>query len=487
MKKSSKCMFMFLAAGRVFSLVNVNNNTTVNAQDNSSSTSVSSVKDAINKLINSKNYTIEVSTKAGPIDINYEVYYTENAFYDSYLGDEYGYVQVEDGVFSFDLYQDGINRNFTASNPLVDEKGNKITSIWDEALFQGFYKLKADEFKDATGNTYEATSKRVKNLFLNLFQLDYGYYQYVNPVKFSVDNDINTFKFEFSLSNGISYTGNISNFGTTTIDVVDEYLNNGGSYHSNSDSLNSIISLFENYNYTRIMYDDKVEDYSKIAGYEMYDDFFFYTFLDDEVIASGAGYEIGMVGLDKIYSGTLSNGEVVEFEFKGSYYCFVVDEADGSQSIQVMTSMPINSDPFVPNVYNYPTFLKMFKDTQYLKSTGGNVNEFYTSKLDCVNDFISNFQMTDQLASVGAVPTGVYVQYLPEGDATYAGTNGKETVVFKLEVNYYGLPTTIDFVYTDFNNTKVDCISQERVDKYIQDIIDSAIKDVESKDESEGA
>ena len=186
-------------------------------------------------------------------------------------------------------------------------------------------------------------------------------------------------------------------------------------------------------------------------------------------------------GLDKIYYGTGSDGTVYDFEFKGSYYCFVLDQEDGSQTIQVMTSMPINSDPFVPNVYNYPTFLKMFDDTQYLKPTGGSENEYYTSELGCVNDFVSNFQMTEQLASVGAVPTGVYVQYLPDGDTTYAGTSGKETVVFKLEVNYYGLPTTIDFVYTDFNQTKVECITQESVDKYIQDIIDNAIKKVESE------
>ena len=67
--------------------------------------SVSSVKDAVSKLINSKNYTIEVSTNAGPIEINYEMYYTENGFYDNYLADEYGYVATNDGVFSFDLYK----------------------------------------------------------------------------------------------------------------------------------------------------------------------------------------------------------------------------------------------------------------------------------------------------------------------------------------------------------------------------------------------
>ena len=134
MKIYSKFMLVCLAAGIVLTTSN-NNLVSVNA--GSEETTVVSIKDAVNKLINSKNYTIEISTKTGPIDIKYDIFYTENAFYDSYLGDEYGYVNVEDGVFSFDLY----NREFTASKLLEDNYGKTVTDLWSYSSLYSFNKL----------------------------------------------------------------------------------------------------------------------------------------------------------------------------------------------------------------------------------------------------------------------------------------------------------------------------------------------------------
>ena len=470
MKIYSKFMLVCLAAGVVLA---TSNNNMVSVNVNAEGTTVVSVKDAVNKLINSKNYTIEVSTKTGPIDIKYDIFYTENAFYDSYLGDEYGYVNVEEGVFSFDLY----NREFTASKLLEDKNGNVITDLWSYSSLYSFNKLKIDEFSKANGKEFDAETKRVKNFFLNLFQLDYGYYQYVNPVHFTVGNDINTLEFVLEIQGFTTYTGKIKNFGTTKIDVVDEYLNNGNSYHKADTTMNKIVSLFDNYNYTRLIYSDEVEDYSIVAGTEMYAENWFYTFFEDEYISAGLGYEIGMVGIDKTYGPyTDDKGNVYgPYDFEGSYYCFVMEDENGNQTLDVMVSMPINTDPFVPNVYNYPTFLEMFTNSQYLQPTGGSANEYYTSKLSCVNDFVSNFQMTETLQSLGAVATGVYVEYLPTGSDYYAGTTGKECVVFKLEVSYYGALTTIDYVYTDFNTTNVECITQENVDAVIMDAIEATM------------
>lgn len=470
MKIYSKFMLVCLAAGIVLA---TSNNNMVSVNVNAEGTTVVSVKDAVNKLINSKNYTIEVSTKTGPIDIKYNIFYTENAFYDSYLGDEYGYVNVEEGVFSFDLY----NREFTASKLLEDKNGNVITDLWSYSSLYSFNKLKIDEFSKATGNEFDAETKRVKNFFMNLLQIDYGYYQYVNPIHFTVGNDINTLEFVLDIQGTMKYTGKIKNFGTTKIDVVDEYLNSDNSYHKPDSTMNKIVGLFDNYNYTRLIYSDNVEDYSVVAGSEMYAENWFYTFFEDEFIAEGLGYEIGMVGIDKTYGPfTDDNGEVWgPYDFEGSYYCFVMEDENGNQTLDVMVSMPINTDPFVPNVYNYPTFLEMFANSQYLQPTGGSANEYYTSKLSCVDDFVSNFQMTETLQSLGAVATGVYVEYLPTGSDYYAGTTGKECVVFKLEVSYYGALTTIDYVYTDFNTTNVECITQENVDAVIMDAIEATM------------
>lgn len=452
----------------------------VNAAE--SDTAVANVKDAISKLVEAHNYTIEVSTKIGPIDITYNMYFTENAFYDDFLGDEYGYVQVDDGVFYFDLY----NRDFTASNLMKDDNGNLLTSIWEDNLVYGINKLRTNEFVNATGKTFSSAEKRVKNVFLNMFHVDFAYYQYVNPVEFSINDDINSLEFVFSLTTGTKYVGKIKNFGTTTIDTVNDYLDGGQSYHKNDDAISAIIDLFANYNYTRIIYDTNRDGYDKIAGYEIYDKNYFYTFFEDEYIIQGFGYEIGMVGIDKTYEAREANGKTYgPYEFHGSYYCFITEDEDGNQELSVMTSLPINTDPFVPNVYNYPTFLKMFDDTQYLDLAGGSSSQYYTSKSNCVLDFVNNFQMVDTLNEAGAVPTGVYVEYLPKGSATYAGTEGKPTVVFSLEVNYFGLLTTIDYIYTDFNTTKIDIITQENVDKIIENAIQSMI-DRDAANEGKG-
>ena len=210
MKKSKQILFALSSFALVFSTV-ANVVINVNAVESKNENAVSSVKDAISKLIESKNYTIEVSTKIGPLDMVYDVYYTENGFYDSFLGDEYGYVSVDEGVFSFDLY----NRKFTASKLLKDEEGNNIKSIWGTDLIPSFADFRINQFKDATGKEY-VTSKKIDQIaVLSILKLDITNYNTSNTIKFSVGEDMNSFKFEYSLQNGKHYECSIKDFGTT--------------------------------------------------------------------------------------------------------------------------------------------------------------------------------------------------------------------------------------------------------------------------------
>lgn len=477
--KGKNKLLLFVASTCLLSSISIMN-VNVAANDDEK---VSNVSEAIDKLINAHNYTLQISTKAGPIDINYEVYYTENGFYDNYLGDEYGFVAVNDGVFSFDLY----NRKMTSSKLLFNDDGEKITSIWDSKanLFNGFHKMSINDFKEATGKTFASNSKRTKNVFLNLFKIDFGKYQYVEPVSFTVDDNINTLQFTFSMTTGEQYFGKVIDYNKTKIDLIDNYLSENNSYHQSAQELQQIIDLFDNYNYTRLIYADDVDDYSVIAGKEIYDKDYFYTFFDPKYMLAGYGYEIGMVGIDKTYGPYEANGKTYgPYTFNGSYYCSIKEDENGEQKLQIMTSMPISKDPFVPNVYNYPTFLKCFSSPQYFDETGNNTTQYYTSKVDCVTDFVNNFQLGANLQETGAVPIGLYVQYLPNGDEKYAQTLGKETVVFELEVSYYGAITTIPFVYVDFNTTKIDCISQDLIDQYINGVIESIIKEDANNTES---
>lgn len=469
MKKSKQILFALSSFALVFSTV-ANVVINVNAVESKNENAVSSVKDAISKLIESKNYTIEVSTKIGPLDMVYDVYYTENGFYDSFLGDEYGYVSVDEGVFSFDLY----NRKFTASKLLKDEEGNNIKSIWGTDLIPSFADFRINQFKDATGKEY-VTSKKIDQIaVLSILKLDITNYNTSNTIKFSVGEDMNSFKFEYSLQNGKHYECSIKDFGTTKIDVVDEYLKNS-SYHQNSNTLDHIIDLFADFNYTRIMYSDDENLSTPVIGYEYFHEDYFCGEVSDEAVLAGLvvpGLSVLSIQEEFSESETINGTTFGPYTFSGCYYASI--DFENGKIENMVVSFPINEDPYVPNVFNYPTFLKMFEDSQYLKPTGQE-NQYYTSKVDIVNDFVANFQQTDTLNNLGALPVGVYVNYLPQGDETkYPGTNNKETVVFGLEISYYGQLQVLDFVMTDFGTTSVEGVNKQAIREFIQNVIDTA-------------
>ena len=463
-----------------------------NRSINQNSNSANSIQEAINKLIDSKNYTIEVTSQAGPLTIKSNVYYTDYGFYDDYLGDEYGFCQVNEGVFSFDLYQ----RKFTASNLLKDEDGNIIKDLWSSSLFNSFASLRKQEFEKATGTEFTTSSKRVKLPLMNLFKINQAYYPAVEDITFKLNgNTIDGMTFTISVKNGQSYDCVIKDFGKTSIKRLDDYLASNQSYVEPSKTLAQVIDLFKNFNYTRIIYDDDTEGFTKIAGYEFYDENYFYTEFAPSAIAAGKGYNIGVVSVNKHYDEKIINGTSYgPYDLVGSYYCSIShslnqEPADGElytvkysddDKFDIMTSFPINSDPYVPNVYNYPTFLKIFDSTQYLKVSGAE-NKFYTSKTSCIIDFINNFQASS-ISESGLNPTGVFVEYYPEGLDTYAGTVGKETVVFKLEVSYYGALQTIDYIYTDFNKTNISLITDESITK----IIDAKVQAIYDKAQGNG-
>lgn len=496
-KLNSKLFTLLISSLLVVPFTLTNNMKVVNA---STENGVNSVKEAVEALIDSKNYTIEVTSKAGPLTIVNNMYYTENGFYDDYLGDEYGYCKVDEGVFSFDLYQ----RKFTASNLLKDENGNLITSLWDSPaqLMYSFKSLRKDEFKTATGKEFNASAKRVKLPLMNMFKINQAYYPAVEDVAFKLNgNTLNDLSFTLTVKGGQSYSCKIKNYNNTKIEVLDNYLATNKSYNQTPDALKKVIELFSNYNFTRIIYMDDNTDFNTIAGYEFYNEKYFYTEFSRDAIMAGMGYNIGMIGLDKEYAARTVNGKTYgPYSFNGSYYCYIthksndgfVDENgqfnpkfnEDNDIFEIKTSFPINKDSFIPNVYNYPTFLEMFKNSQYLK-VSGDENTFYTGKNSCVLDFAKNFQITDSLAEAGFTPTGVFVEYLENGSKDYAGTLGKETVIFKIEIDYYGATSTIDYVYTDFNNTNISYITDKTVDSVINGIIQSVIDKDQNKEEGE--
>jgi hypothetical protein len=407
--------------------------------------SCTSVKEAIQKLATSKNYTINVSTATGPLEITNRMYYTENAFYDDYLGDEYGYCKVDEGVFYFDRY----NRSFTTSTLLKDSSGKKYDSIWDNGFFYGFSSLDLSEFDDATGSEFTSSKKINKLSFMKIFSIDQTQYTSVNGINLSVGDNVNSLTFTISLTSGEEHICTISDYGTTEIEYLQKNLASGKTYYTPDSSMQKIIDLFANYNYTQFIYDTDF-DKDNPVGWSKFTETYFISGYTNEYIKYAPSSVLSMSGIVG-FNNYVVNDNVT---LNGGYYTMLFDD-----SLSMITSFYYNEDPYVPNVYVYPTYLEALSSTQYFVSAGID-DKYYTSNLSIISDFCTNFQLWDGLSELGVTPTGLYMTY----DQSY---QGKDTVTFSLEYSYYGYLYTTDFIFSDFNQTKEEALEQENIKKYV--------------------
>ncbi len=415
------------------------------AYSNADDSKVASVKEAITKLANSKNYTISVSTKTGPLNIENNMFFTENAFYDDYLGDEYGYCKIEDGVFRFDRYA----RKFTPSALLKNEDGSFIKDIWGNGFFYGFNDLDLSEFDGATGKSFTCTKKKNKLVFMKMFSIDQSKYSSLKEITITVDDDVNTVAFDVSLVNGEEHNCKIKDFGKTKIDYLDAQLDKGKTYYQPDETMQKVIDLFAGLNYTHLIYDPSFDEVNPV-GYEKFTKDYFISGYSSEYLKNDPSAIVkcsGMIGFDNYKV----NDDVT---LNGSYWTYLFGD-----TFSMITSFPYNEDPYVPNVYVYPTFLKALSQSQYFTSSGIE-GSYYTSKISVISDFCTNFQLWESLQAQSFIPCGLFIEY----SKNY---NNQDTVTFKIEYDYYGYIGTTDFVFSDFGTTSEEMLDNKYVTKYI--------------------
>jgi len=428
------------------SVVSSENAVVSSSAPNAPKVSVGSVKEAINKLANSKNYTIEVTTKTGPLDIVNHMYYTENAFYDDYLGDEVGYCKVDDGVFKFDRYA----RKYTPSMILKNAKGEKYDSIWGNGFFYGFNDLDLSEFDSADGKTFTCSKKKNKLSFMKMFSIDQKKYTELKSIEITVGDDIDSFTFGVELSSGEKHTCKIQNFENTKVEYLEKQFAKGNTYYQADETLSKVNDLFKGLNYTHLNYD---YDFDKVnpVGYEKYTEDYFISGYTSEYIKYNSSVVVtssGMIGFNDYKVNE-------KYTMNGSYWAYV-----SGDMYSITTSFYYNEDPYVPNVYTYPSFLMALSQPQYFESAGVE-GKYYTSKLSVVKDFCDNFQLWDGLNDNSFTPCGLFVTY----DKSY---QGKDTVTFGIEYDYYGVKGTTDFIFSDFGITEEKVMEHQYAEKYVQ-------------------
>lgn len=196
-----------------------------------------------------------------------------------------------------------------------------------------------------------------------------------------------------------------------------------------------MIDLFSGFNYKRQCLDD---DNETVVGHEWYNPNYFYGDWEDDYLKEHVGevMEIGVIGLkNKPFNNQILNG---------SYYYYL-----NSQGMSLVTSAPVNENPDVTLVYNYPTYLELFSNFQYFKEATDYENTIYTQNLYLMNDFCNNFQIAEILQTNHCSLASLEISYeLKEN-------NSECVVVFCLYYYYNNQLGAFMYPFVEFGNSNI--------------------------------
>lgn len=231
--------------------------------DSSSSTAVGdstaeTIKQLIATCIETPNYTLILDDEDGTLVRKY----TPNAYYSDAPNatDTIGYAKNAKGVFTFEFEGENI---VPTSKYLTDAEGLLFTDLyvekviydkWDRDYYYigSFSLLDITDFADLadnfTTNGYVVENESVIELIPYLSKDLYS----IAAIKVSLTEE-NNLEFKFSISSGFGtpnvYTLTVTDIGTTTIDLIEEYLASGKGEMEETDLLSQVKELLGAQNY----------------------------------------------------------------------------------------------------------------------------------------------------------------------------------------------------------------------------------------------
>lgn len=418
------------------------------SNNNSSSTSEvefsgSSVYSYLEYLKSNNNYLMDVTCS----NEVYHHYVTPNYFYKEFIDQyPYGYISCNEGIYKIEYYD-----NKLVSHELSkDSNGNNLTNIYSNNLITTFSSIDLSKISDTTSSSITLDNKLNKLSIFNIADISVSYFMNLDKITISILEDKSlsidvTFIDEIdnvtsSVTSYPSYNIHIFDIGVAHYLPIEDYISSGNSYYK----VNSKLAVFKEYmlsnNYTRIYYDS---DYSEteIAGSEIFNNRYYYVDYSDGYLKYNTSiYEIGNIGLkDYVYNNV---------NYTGTYY-FTLSQ------LPILTQSALNTSYDIPDVMNYPSKLKILSNLQFLESSNDNYYTCYESEM--ISDFITNFNLTDSLASINASV------YCFEISLDLKDDESESQIVFTLRYRVGSKSYSEDYIYTKFYNTYI-----SKVDTWIK-------------------
>lgn len=396
----------------------------------------SSLKEGLQKLITSKNYTF---TYAGTGTSHY-IIYTENSI--GLIGDRNPnltnvYIQSSEGVYVL---------NFNEFMYVGSEILDRGSSLWEGDYYPNFYGV-ASSYINGLDASLTSVAIKDKTFKIN-FALALGYTkeEYVNVNSLTVEYVNNkTLKFTLDVS-GTNHVYTLSSFGVSSNSVVDKYLAGGGSYFTPDKEMNLIREYMKGNNFTSYLYYiGETPASSGYIGAEYYTEHYFASNLYSS----------------QYYTGAIEFNSAATEEHPALYGCYYYSLQYTEEGIiPQIISTPVYTEPSIEEYYHYPCYLALWDNMQFLfdwedeeipgferKGVG-----YYTENLTLLNDFAKNFSMNDNFN--GQKPVALAIDF--EKNFNKAAS----VITFYYEFTYNGYTYVMPFTFSAFGATKITVLDQ---------------------------
>lgn len=382
------------------------------------------VQPTLQLLAKAKNYTVQTTLQSGETQT---IYFTKNSMLKVQGEEKNGFIESKKGVYSISEE----DQQWIPSALLKNDNGEIISSLWNSTLFYSFKDFTLEDVSYQE-NTASIRGKADLLSYLQMLGLEVSSLSTVTSLVAEKNAKDDFLTFTLSYRNNTQIVSKVSQINQTKISSIDSFLKNGGTYFVASKEQDRINQLFSSFNYKRQCLDN---DNETIIGHEWYNPDYFYGEWEDDYQKEHLGevYELGVIGLNQKKYGNQT--------LNGSYYFYLGNTLD---NLSIITTAPINENPDVTVVYNYPTYLSMLSNWQFFQENTEFENTIYTQNLELMNDFCNNFQIAETLIQYNCTLDSLEVSYS-------LTTEDKDCVViFCLYYYYQGQLGAFMYPFVDF-------------------------------------
>jgi len=424
--KRFKSLTMSIAAIAIFALAGCDSTTSNEMSDSlvsntsevTSETTDNTIKAKVAEAAYAENYTITTVINEGDSTRQYDTYFAKNYYFSEYMN--LGYAEATEGIFRVNLY----HNKFVSSTLKTNDEGETLKGLWNNELFYSFAGLDLDQFQEESASLH-LTDKTSKIQLLKTIGVSITMYASIETFDFSIDEDDNLV-FTFNTPDA-TYTSTLSDVKSTSYTKLTSYLEKN-SYYVLNENEQIMTDSFAGFNYIRLAYDP--DDIATVAAREYFNPNYYFTMYTDEYLAKDeTAFNIGVVALD--YG-----------SYEGCYY-FGFDE---NGDAVFYSTTPISTSTDITEVYNYPTYLQMFRNFQFFSYD--EVSESYSTDNEILlADFVSNFQLDQQYAGYNFTALNYSYKLTGEGDDL--------KITFTINFNLEGNQVYQEFEFVDFGKANL--------------------------------